>query len=97
MSTSKITKTHSTLIPLAKELRKWAEKEDSVNRIRAGLIRRTKSSARTFKLKYLTGCIRVTVKSKASMQEIELYISDTKAFIESLQRYAEKNDIRVTA
>jgi hypothetical protein len=45
----------------------------------------------------MTGCICITAKSKASMQEVQFYVSDANAFEDKLRQYAADNHIRVTA
>ncbi len=95
MSKSKLTQKHSTLMPFAQKLRRWAEKEDSVDRIVAGHIRRTKSSSNTFKVTQLSGCVKVTAKSSVSIQEVRFYVSDAVAFVNNLCEYAKERDIKI--
>jgi hypothetical protein len=92
---SKLTKSHSTLMPFAQQLRRWGEKEESVDRIVAGLIRRTRSSTNTIKIKQLSGCIRIIAKSPVSIQEINFYVSDAVTFISNLCEHARENNIKV--
>ena len=94
---TKLSETHSTLIPFAEKLRRWAEKEDTVKKIVAGIIKRTKSSTNTYKIKHESGCVQITTKTQRTIQEVRFYVSDVVAFIERVCEYAKEQNIRVVS
>lgn len=92
----KLTMSHTTFIPLAKKLWLWGEKQETVEKIVAGLIQHAKTSINALKIKHETGCILIISKDNKSIQEVRFYVSDSSKFILNLMEYAEENNIKVS-
>lgn len=85
MAKSKVTPSHSTFIPVAEAIRRYASKLSDVTRISAGVIVVASGGMPAVKISDGGGAILLQVRGQAAVQDVRVYSKDHENTIEMLK------------